>query len=54
MPVIVSADMMSEPPECTGDEPFARGHRTRPRQPESPADVLYEERGFGFYSQLWT
>ena len=42
--------MMSEPPGSNGDEPFARGHRTRPRQPKSPADVLHEERGFGFYS----
>ena len=40
MPVIMPADMMSEPPGSNGDEPFARGHRTRSRQPESPADVL--------------
>ena len=52
VPVIMPADMMSEPPGCRGDEPFARGHRTRPRprQPESPAGVLQEERGSGFYS----
>ena len=28
-PVIVPAGMMPEPPECAGDEPNARGHRTR-------------------------
>ena len=28
-PVIVPAGMMPEPPECEGDEPNARGHRTR-------------------------
>ena len=40
MPVIMPADMMSEPPGSNGDEPFARGHRTRPRRPKSPPDVL--------------
>ena len=34
--------MMPEPPECHGDEPNARGHRTRSASPESPADVLHE------------
>ena len=28
-PVLVPAGMMPEPPECAGDEPNARGHRTR-------------------------
>ena len=39
-PVIVPAGMMPEPPECEGDEPNARGHRTRSTGPESPAGVL--------------
>ena len=41
-PVIVPAGMMPEPPECEGDEPNARGHRTRSARPASPAGVLHE------------
>ncbi len=41
--------LMSEPPECEGDEPSARGHRTRSRQPSSPADVLHGEREAGAF-----
>jgi hypothetical protein len=44
MPVIMPADMMSEPPECRGDEPFARRHRNPLRRPESPAAVLSSKR----------
>ena len=40
-PVIVPAGMMPEPPECEGDEPNARGHRTRSARPQSPAGVLH-------------
>ncbi len=40
-PVIVPAGMMPEPPECEGDEPNARGHRTRSAKPASPASVLH-------------
>jgi hypothetical protein len=43
--------LMSEPTECEGDEPSVRGHRTRSRQPESPADVLLRRaRGRRFWS----
>ena len=41
-PVIVPAGMMPEPPECAGDEPNARGHRTRSARPASPAGVLHQ------------
>jgi len=41
----VPEGMMSEPPECRGDETSTRGHRTPLRQPESPAGVLFGERG---------
>ena len=43
-PVVLPADMMSEPPECAGDEPSARGHRNPLRRPESPAAVLSSKR----------
>jgi hypothetical protein len=36
--------MMPKPPECGGDEPSARGHRTPLRLPSSPAGVLVRER----------
>ena len=39
-PVIVPAGMMPERPECAGDEPNARGRRTRSTGAELPADVL--------------
>jgi len=43
--------LMSEPPECEGDEPSARGHRTRspPAVRHRPAS-FHEEREAGAFS----
>ena len=42
---------MSEPPECEGDEPFARGHRTRsPPAVRHRLTSFYEEREAGAFS----
>ncbi len=44
-PVVMPAGMMSEPPECSGDETSARGHRiSLPASRRHRLTSFYEER----------